>query len=296
MDPVVKNVGDAVLWAASFLSEKGVENPRLEAELLMTCAMGRDRAAVLASMRDALPDPVRQEYLGLVHRRGGRYPLQYLTGRQEFMSLPFLIEEEVLIPRGDTEALVEAILNLGRSFKNILDVGTGSGIIALSLAKYIKNSRVLAVDISPHALVLAAENARALGLADRVEFVRGDVFHWVPERQFDLVVSNPPYIPTGEIPLLQEEVRFEPPMALDGGADGLRFYSRLAELATGILLPGGVLAVEIGWNQAQAVQAIMAAEGFCKMEVIRDFGGRDRGVICRKGAVACDGAQGCRFV
>lgn len=149
------NIRDAVLWAASFLTEKGVDNGRLEAELLMGLALGCDRAHVLASLGDGLTGREQEEFVRLVTKRGTRYPLQYLTGKQEFMSLPFFVEEGVLIPRGDTEVLVEAILDLGISFKNILDVGTGSGIIALSLANYIENSKVTAVDISFKALEIA---------------------------------------------------------------------------------------------------------------------------------------------
>lgn len=283
------NVRDAVLWAASFLTKKGVENARLDAELLMAHALGRDRAYVLASLGEVLPEDIFQEFRGLVDKRGERQPLQYLTGKQEFMSLPFLVEEGVLIPRGDTEVLVEAVLETGIPFENILDVGTGSGIIALTLANYIKDSRVTAVDVSSRALAVAEKNAAALGVSGRVTFIEADVFEWFPEGSFDLVVSNPPYIPTGEIPILQPEVKFEPREALDGGEDGLKFYRLLASLARAVLKPGGMLALEIGWDQGEAVSEIAAAAGFVNVEVVRDYGDRDRVIICRKGLV-WDGA------
>lgn len=277
------NIRDAVLWAASFLAEKGVDNGHLEAELLMALSLGCDRAHVLASLGEGLNGKEQEEYVRLVFRRGTRYPLQYLTGKQEFMSLPFFVGEGVLIPRGDTEVLVEAILDLGISFKNILDVGTGSGIIALSLANYIENSRVTAVDVSPKALEIAGKNARALGLEDRVNLIKADVFEWTPEGKYDLVVSNPPYIPPEDMPILEPEVKFEPAEALDGGNEGLTFYFRLAELGGDVLLPGGVLAVETGWNQGARVKEIMEARGFEECAVIPDHGGRDRVVMCRKG-------------
>ena len=276
-------VRDAVLWAASFLTTKNVENGRLEAELLMAEAMGKDRAAILAGFPDLLPAAAWNQFFQLVNKRGQGFPLQYLTGRQDFMSLSFSVEEGVLIPRGDTEILVEAVLDLGITPENILDIGTGSGIIAVSLAKYIPNSRITALDVSLRALKLAAKNAEALSVQDRIKFVQEDIFQWEPEEEYDLIISNPPYIPGSEIKSLQKEVQFEPPEALDGGEQGLDFYLRLAELSPTSLKPLGILAVEIGWQQAEEVENIFQAAGLKDIVVVQDYCGRDRVILCRKG-------------
>lgn len=283
MSSKIFNIRDAVLWAASFLTEKGLVNSRLEAELLLGKVLNRDRVSILAGFEDFMTEDKLLEFFQLVERRAEHFPLQYLTGHQEFMSLPFYVEEGVLIPRADTEILVEAVLSLDIAFKNILDVGTGSGIIAVTMAKYIPKCTITAIDISSGALKLAAKNAEALGVYQRIEFVEADVFEWEPSREYDLIISNPPYIPTWELQLLQQEVQYEPMGALDGGEEGLNFYSRLAELADGFLKPAGFLAVEIGWQQAEQVKEIAEAAYFDEVVVIQDYGGRDRVILCRKG-------------
>jgi release factor glutamine methyltransferase len=279
----VSNVRDAVLWAASFLNKKGIDNGRLEAELLMARAMGKNRAAVLACFPEEVPQAVFHKFRQLVERRGRHFPLQYLTGIQDFMSLPFYVEEGVLVPREDTEVLVETILQLGRSFENILEVGTGSGIIAVSLAKYISEVKITATDISGKALEVARKNAEALGVQERIRFIQADVFRWTPAEKYDLIVSNPPYISREEMRGLQKEVLFEPVEALDGGERGLDFYFRLAELAKEYLVPSGILAVEIGYRQALEVRGIFERAGLTGIEVIQDYAGRDRVVLCKKG-------------
>ncbi|NLO90224.1 MAG: peptide chain release factor N(5)-glutamine methyltransferase [Clostridia bacterium] len=279
-----KTVREALLWAASCLREKGIENARLEAEVLLSKILGMNRGKLLASLGDPLEKGEFLRFRELVAKRQKGYPLQYITGEQEFMSMNFLVEEGVFIPRGDTEVLVEAVLGLGEKFENILDVGTGSGIIAVILAKYFPQSRVTAVDISPRALETAAKNAEGHGVKDRINFTQNDIFLWQPGEQYDLIVSNPPYVPSGDIDRLQREISFEPREALDGGYEGLRFYYRLSELALECLLPGGVLAVEIGWDQAAGVRRIFDGAGIFdkEIQVVRDYGGRDRVVVCRK--------------
>jgi len=279
----IKTVGDALLWASSFLQKHGVENARLEAEVLLSKVLGINRAGIFASINDRLDEDAVKKFERLVKKRSSRIPLQYITGEQEFMSLPFAVEEGVLIPRNDTEVLVEAVLKIGRDFKDILDVGTGSGVIAVTLAKFIPQSRVTSVDISEKAVNLARRNAQRLGVQDRITFVLADVFRWNPGKLFDLIVSNPPYIRSSELDGLQEEVRFEPRAALDGGPDGLRFYRRLAALAGSSLSAGGVLALEIGWDQAREVKAILEkASFFDDIKIVKDYGGRDRVILCRK--------------
>jgi len=279
-----KTVREALLWAASCLREKGIENARLEAEVLLTKILGVDRGKLLASLKDPLGEREFMQFKELIAERRKGYPLQYITGEQEFMSMNFHVEEGVFIPRGDTEVLVEAVLVLGENFERILDVGTGSGIIAVTLAKFFPKSRVTAVDISQKALETAAKNAQRHGVKDRITFIQGDIFLWQPKEYFELIVSNPPYVPSGDICQLQKEVSFEPREALDGGSEGLRFYYRLAELASECLLPRGFLAVEIGWNQSCAVRRIFEKAGIFEgeIQVVKDYGGRDRVVVCRK--------------
>lgn len=250
----------------------------------MEKAMRTDRASLLACLKDEVPEASLREFIPFVYKRGQGFPLQYLTGRQDFMSLPFLVEEGVLIPRGDTEVLVETLLDLDIAFDNILDVGTGSGIIAVSLARYLPQCQVTALDISSRALELAAKNARIFDVADRILFVQADIFKWTPSGKYSLIVSNPPYIPRSEIKALQREVGFEPPEALDGGEKGLDFYYRLAELAPGFLKPEGVLAVETGWRHGEAVGEIFGKKcALNDITVVPDYEGRDRVVLARKG-------------
>lgn len=301
---------DVVLWAASFLAGKGIEASRLEAELLAAGCLDIDRASLLARMREPFPGQALELFYQLVERRGQHYPLQYLTGKQDFMGMEFFVAEGVLIPRGDTEVLVETVLelvsepiskpisesgpeNITRPIapsvskpipKKILDVGTGSGIIAVSLAASLLTSRITAVDISPEALGAAATNAKKFGVDDRIDFVKADIFQWLPNQEYDVIVSNPPYITAEEMQVLQQEVCFEPAAALDGGEKGLEFYFRLADLATSPCLKAkGLVAVEIGWQQAEAVKGIFAQAGLKDITVVQDYGDRDRVVICRKG-------------
>jgi release factor glutamine methyltransferase len=221
--------------------------------------------------------------------------VQYLTGVQEFMGLEFAVNPSVLIPRTDTETLVEAVLGRLEACRKTrstqppqaaavltLDLGTGSGAIAVSLAYYCKGLSVKAVDISAEALRLARENALRHGVADRVEFIQGDLFSPFEGTgiRFDLIVSNPPYISGEGMDRLQREVRHEPPHALHGGADGLDFYKRIAADSSRHIIRGGLLAVEIGHDQAEAVQSILDQTGaYTGIEVVRDLAGRDRVVL-----------------
>ncbi|NLK01013.1 MAG: peptide chain release factor N(5)-glutamine methyltransferase [Clostridia bacterium] len=267
--------------AAARLGENGVENPSLDAELLMAKALGVTRAGLYASLNETVHPGDRADFEGLLEKRCRRYPLQYIIGEQEFMGLSFTVGEGVLIPRADTEVLVETILNLRENFKSILDLCTGSGAAAVSLAKNIPGSRVTAVDISAKALEYAERNAERHGVLDRIDFKKRDILNWMPRGNYELVVSNPPYIPRGELPHLQEEVRFEPERALDGGPKGLSFYYTLGDIAGRCLAPGGVLAMEIGWDQGERVMGIIKSkEIFHHIEIIKDYAHRDRVILC----------------
>lgn len=278
-------VRDVVQWAASLLANRGIEGSRLEGELLVAKCLDIDRATLLARLQEPFPDQAWEQCEALVKRRGEHYPLQYLTGTQDFMGLGFSVKEGVLIPRGDTEVLVETVLALDYTPENILDVGTGSGIIAVSLAVNLTECRVTALDVSCRALELALTNAKKFEVEDRISFLQADIFHWFPDKEdsdYDLIVSNPPYVTAQEMQMLQQEVSFEPQLALYGGEEGLDFYFRLAGLAGDCLTDPGSIVVEIGWQQAETVTEIFAASGFRDISVMQDYGGRDRVIVCRK--------------
>lgn len=277
------------------LRQAGVDSPRLDAELLLAKALGKDRVFLHLNPDFCPEDEAVREFLTLVERRAAGEPVQYLTGVQEFMGLEFAVNPSVLIPRTDTETLVEAVLGRLEACRKTrstqppqaaavltLDLGTGSGAIAVSLAYYCKGLSVKAVDISAEALRLARENALRHGVADRVEFIQGDLFSPFEGTgiKFDLIVSNPPYISGEGMDRLQREVRHEPPHALHGGADGLDFYKRIAADSSRHIIRGGLLAVEIGHDQAEAVQSILDQTGaYTGIEVVRDLAGRDRVVL-----------------
>jgi len=284
--------GQAVRQGERLLAAAGIGAARLEAEVLLAFCLCTDRTGVLQNLHRPLLPRQTAGYLHYLGRRAGGEPLQYLTGCQEFMSLPLLVTPQVLIPRGDTEVLVEAVLELARRDPRpwrVVDVGTGSGAIALSLARYLPDgSEVYATDISPAALAVARENAGRLGLT--VRFLAGDLLRPLLDSPgllgdgFDAVISNPPYIPTGLLAGLPADVRHEPRLALDGGEDGLAVYRPLIDQAAGVLKRGGLLAVEIGWDQALGVTGLLGEQGgFTGIQVRPDLAGRDRIVLAWRG-------------
>ena len=268
------------------LKNVGNEAPVTDAGALLCHVADCGRTFLYAHCTDVLEDDHLASYLALLERRAAGEPLQYLTGLQEFMSLPFRVGPGVLVPRQDTELLVGTVINLCRERKGsteILDIGTGSGCIAVCLAHYIPGCRVTAVDKMPDALAIASKNAIENGVADRIEFIRSDLFEAIAGRQFDVIVSNPPYIRTGDIGSLQKEVRcHEPLTALDGGIDGLDFYREIIGGAPGFLRDGGSLAFETGYDQAAEV-AVLMADKFEQIRINKDLAGIERVVagICR---------------
>ena len=262
--------------AAARLGENGVENPSLDAELLMAKALGVTRAGLYASLNETVHPGDRADFEGLLEKRCRRYPLQYIIGEQEFMGLSFTVGEGVLIPRADTEVLVETILNLRENFKSILDLCTGSGAAAVSLAKNIPGSRVTAVDISAKALEYAERNAERHGVLDRIDFKKRDILNWMPRGNYELVVSNPPYIPRSELPFLPPAVQKEPGLALDGGEDGLDAYRTIFSYVQKALLAPGLLALEVGESQAASVLALGRRAGFKEARTVQDLAGRER--------------------
>lgn len=262
-------------WTTGYLSEKGIEGARREAEWLLGHATGLSRLDLYLQFDKPLEDAELAVFRSLVSRRGRREPLQYLLGDQEFMGRTFLVTPAVLIPRSDTEVLVEQALKLMPPAARVLDVGTGSGCIAITIACEATDAQVDAVDISAEALAVAQSNAQSLKAG--VTFTHGDLTTPYAGKQFDLIVSNPPYIRQRDLAGLQPEViGFEPVSALDGGADGLDFYRRLIAAAPERLLPGGWLLVEVGYDQAAEVAKLMTAAGFSDVSTGRDGAGIER--------------------
>jgi release factor glutamine methyltransferase len=270
-------------WTTDYLSQKGVENGRRNAELLLCATLDLDRVGLYLNYDRPLTPAELGAFREQVGRRARREPLQHILGRTEFWSLPFRVTPAVLIPRGDTEVLVEEALKRLDGPCSILDVGTGSGAIAIALAHELPAAAVTAVDISAEALAVAAENARANGVEGRVVFHQVDLGS-LPVGPYDLIVSNPPYIPEGEIRELMPEVcAFEPHLALNGGADGLDCYRRLLPAAATCLKLGGWLLLEVGCGQAPAVQELLAASGnYHEFFAARDLAGIERMVGARR--------------
>jgi len=263
-------------WTKGYLAGKGVENARLESEWLLCAATGLDRVGLYVNYEKPLSDSELKSCREMVARRALREPLQYILGTQEFCGLDFEVNPAVLIPRHDTEVLVaEALKKCGSALK-ILDVGVGSGCIAVALARALPAATIWGVDSSPAALEVARRNAQRHGAA--VHLLPGSLFETLPDERFDLIVSNPPYIPTADIAALQPEVRdYEPHDALDGGPDGLDCYRALVPQSLGHLAPGGWLMVEVGIGQAAHVKEIFSQSGrFTELFIAPDPSGTGR--------------------
>jgi len=269
-------------WTRDYLAEKGVENSRLEAEWLLCEALGLDRVGLYVNFDKPLADSELSACRALVARRARREPLQYILGSQDFFGLDFEVAPGVLIPRHDTETLVEEAIKRCSAGAAILDIGVGSGCIAVALAKFCPVVRIFGVDFSVKALELARRNARCHGVT--VSLLQGSLFEPLAGRKFNLIVSNPPYIPTADIAGLQPEVRdYEPREALDGGADGLDYYRRIIPAAPDHLLPDGWLLLEVGIGEVPDVLEIFSTTGmFDELFSACDAGGVERVVGGRK--------------
>lgn len=262
-------------WTTGYLAEKGVENARRESEWLLCAATGLDRVGLYLNFEKPLNDQELAGFRALVARRGKREPLQHILGSQEFDGLSFEVSPAVLIPRHDTEVLIEEALRLAPHAKTVLDIGTGSGCIAIALAHRLPKAVVAAIDLSTDALAIARRNAENNGVA--VEFLHGSFLQPVAVRTFDLIVSNPPYITTADLVDLQPEVRdFEPQLALDGGPDGLDAYRAIIAEAPGHLNPDGCLLFEVGAGQDGDVGALLVAAGFSGIVTAADNAGINR--------------------
>lgn len=260
------------------LQKAGIEEAALDARLLLEHICATDRTALYAHGDRELTQGEETAYLDKIEDRARRIPLQQILGETEFMGLTFVVNSDVLCPRPDTEILVEEALKHLHDGMRILDIGTGSGCILLSLLHYSNDCQGVGVDLSDKALQLAERNAVKLGI-ERAEFLKGSLLEEVVG-EFEMIVSNPPYIRSGEIEGLMPEVKdHEPRMALDGGADGLHFYREITPKAREHLIGGGMLLYEIGYDQGTAVKNIMEENGFREVRIVRDFSGCDR-VVC----------------
>lgn len=274
---------ELVRRAQQQLSESGCMDADIDAYLLYEYVFGTDRTSYMLHRAEAFQEDPHTlaklaAYEEIVRRRAGGVPVQYLTGTAWFMGLPFSVDPSVLIPRADTELLVETALEYLQEGSSVLDLCTGSGCIILSLARLGRPGRAAGSDISAAALAVAKKNRTDLGL-DRVEFIESNLFEHIQGR-YDMIVSNPPYIPSGQIPHLMREVScYEPRTALDGSEDGLAFYRQIARQAGAFLTPGGRLLLEIGYDQAEAVSALLREAGFTDVAVKKDLAGLDRLVM-----------------
>ncbi len=274
------------------LEQEDIRDAKLDAELLLLYFLNEGKGFIYAHRNDSAREDEADGYFELVDRRASGVPLQYITGSQEFMGHGFIVNSSVLIPRQDTETLVEHALKKAEFYKpnmSILDMCCGSGAIAVSMAYGLPKAKILACDVSKEAVEVAARNISANGLSKRVTAEWSDMFETekhgkrMPLKgKFDMILCNPPYIPSGDIDGLQIEIRdYEPRLALDGGEDGMDFYRIIAKDAAEYLKKGGCLIVEIGADQGDAVSKMFEETGkFTEFEIFRDLGGKDRVVSC----------------
>lgn len=271
--------GDALKEGETYLKECRIPDAQIDAWYLLEFVLkdvdgGVNRTWFLLNRQEQMEPAQYARYQGLLKERGRRIPLQHITGEQEFMGIPFLVNDKVLIPRQDTEILVEEAMGSLKPGMKVLDMCTGSGCIIISLLKLVPGIVGTGADISQAALFVAGENARLQGVD--VEFCQGNLFESIRGR-FDLIVSNPPYIPTKEIEKLMDEVRLHDPVsALDGRADGLHFYRKIITDSRAFLEDGGWLMVEIGHDQSVDVAELLQQAGYTEISVIRDLSGLDR--------------------
>lgn len=272
--------------AVIMLKNENIDAPKNKARMLLQATLKKSREYLMIYDNKEVENIDRDRYIKNVKRLILGEPLQYITGIQEFMKLNFLVTKDVLIPRPDTEILVEEVIRKAENISNpvILDLCTGSGAIAVSLAKYIKNVHICAIDISSKALEIAKKNAELNGVKNNIEFIESNLFDKIKERKFDIIVSNPPYIETETIKTLSKDVQSEPKIALDGGKDGLDFYRKIADSGSKYLNRQGYICLEIGYNQRIAVRQILEnKKRYLNINCIKDLCGNDRVITAQIG-------------
>lgn len=274
-------IGALLQWTQQYFAGKGIDSPRLDAEILLAHVLHKERIYLYAHYDEPMNGEELAAYRAMVKQRADRLSVAHILGTKVFMGLDFKVSEDVLIPRPETEMLVETVVAAAEgTAPAIIDIGTGSGAIILSLLHYLPQATGKGVDISPKALAIAAENGRTLGLDGRVTWIESDLFTKVPQGDCDWLVSNPPYLTKGDMEHLQPEVRHDPALALYGGDDGLEFYRRIAAESPAYVKAGGHCAVEIGAGQADAVTAVFCRHGaYDHEQTVKDYGGIDRVLV-----------------
>jgi release factor glutamine methyltransferase len=286
---VAKTIKETIAEGISRLKKREYNNPFLEAYMILEYLLNKEKLFLITHENEKVDKEIYKKYIELIEKRNTGYPVQYIVHNQEFMGINFYLEEEVLIPRPDTEVLVENAIKIAKSdyfpYKNIkaLDIGTGSGAIAVSFGYYCREADVLGVDINPKAVEVARRNVKSNKL-DNVKIIKGDMFMEkfdFPNEKYDIIMSNPPYIKSEDIEKLQLEVStYEPKNALDGGVSGLKFHSQILRIVPNYLNDKSVLIIEIGWDQAEeVVKTMRKIKGFKKVEVKKDIAKKDRIVI-----------------
>ena len=279
MDKVEYRLKGLLADGAKMLAQAGIDEAELDARYILEYITGLNSAQYFINSEDIIEKDKAEEFFRLIERRSKRIPLSYVIGTRDFFGLTFKVDENVLIPEQETELLVEEVIKHSEG-KSVLDMCTGSGCIAISIALFGKPSRVSASDISPKALEVARENAKSLK-AGEISFIQGDMFENVTEK-FDIIVSNPPYIETKVIDELMPEVRdYIPRLALDGDIDGLKFYRIISKEAVKKLNKNGRIFYEIGYNQSRAVASILLENGFTDVKIMKDYSGLDRIVMAK---------------
>ena len=279
MDKVEYRLKGLLADGAKMLAQAGIDEAELDARYILEYITGLNSAQYFINSEDIIEKDKAEEFFRLIERRSKRIPLSYVIGTRDFFGLTFKVDENVLIPEQETELLVEEVIKHSEG-KSVLDMCTGSGCIAISIALFGKPSKVAASDISEKALEVARENAKSIK-AGEISFIQGDMFENVTDK-FDIIVSNPPYIETGEIDELMPEVRdYIPRLALDGDIDGLKFYRIISKEAVKKLNKNGRIFYEIGYNQSRAVASILLENGFTDVKIMKDYSGLDRIVMAK---------------
>ena len=268
--------------AAEYLQGFDIPNPRRESEILLGHLVGCERPDLYVDFERKLEAKVLNDFRSLLAKRVRREPLQYLIGEAQFMGLDFIVAPDVFIPRPETEILVEAILEKFTGELIIFDLGTGCGNIAIAIARSLPHSKVFASDISGQALRVAKQNVERHGMQGRVHLFGGDLFESLGHEKIDLIVSNPPYVASSQVCGLGPEVKYEPAIALDGGPDGLDYLKRIVEESPRYLKRGGLLALEVGFDQAHRMsEIIQGAKRFVDVEIIKDYNQIDRVIVAK---------------
>ena len=281
-------IGRLLKWTEGYFNDNGIETARLDAEVLLGHVLGKERIYLYIHFDQPLQQDELAAFKACIKKRVQRMPVAYIVGRKEFMGLDFQVNEYTLVPRPDTEILVEAAIERLKAIKKehgiIADIGTGSGAICLSVLHYLPEARAVTVDISEEALAVAKANAEALEVSNRIELLQGDMLKPVKDRRFSAILSNPPYIPDADIEALEPEVKvYEPLGALAGGTDGLDFYRQLTGASSELIEDGGFLAMEIGIGQAEDLLSLAEqADCWQKTEVVKDLAGIERVVVLWK--------------